>query len=122
MQQDKAAGKQRSKAEYVGILQNAGHAASTNSAAAIVAREAKRILGAPLGRGRRGKVGRPRGRKGAPFLPALRERLESDRAKGELRTAGQYVHWVVGLPGVKMGLIQARPVVYRELRRVKQSG
>jgi hypothetical protein len=112
----------RTRAEYLKLLLDAGGPKSSNAAGIIVNREAKRIFGGSLGRGtgtrkargRRG--GRKGGRQASPGTVALREKLQADRAKGELRDPPHYVRWLVDQPGVKMGLKQARPVVYRELR------
>lgn len=115
---DAAVGKARSRAEYLAALREAGHKGSDLSASVIVSREAKRAFGRPLGRG--GGKQRARGRKGgrqpSPATTLLREKLAHDKGAGGLRDAPHYLRWVVDQPGVKLGLKQARPVVYRELR------
>jgi hypothetical protein len=109
--------KPRGRLEYLRILREAGHKGSDNSAALIVNRESKRIFGKPLGRAtEKRSVGREGGREASPATVILRQKLEADKASGELRDAKHYVRWVVDQPGVKLGLKQARPIVYRELR------
>jgi hypothetical protein len=122
MQADAAAGTQRSRADYLTILTEAGGPKSSNAAGIIVNREAKRAFGHPLGRAKTRKArGRKGGRQASPVTVLLREKLHADKTDGGLRDAPHYVRWVVDQPGVKMGLKQARPIVYRELR-VARSG
>ncbi len=111
----------RSRNDYLAALRGAGHKGSDNSAALIINREAKRIFGAPLVRGHKAKSGEGRkgGRQTSPATALLREKLAKDKAAGDVRDASHYLRWVVDQPGVKLGLKQARPIVYRELRAVK---
>ena len=116
------AGKPRTRAAYLAVLREAGHTGSDHSAAVIINREAKRVFGGPLGRSRKAKKtarGRKGGRQASPATTFLRAKLAADKADGGLRDAPHYVRWVVDQPGVKMGLKQARPIVYRELRTVR---
>jgi len=74
----------------------------------------------PLSSSRRrrpvGKGG-PRGRKPSPATTMLREKLAKDKDAKTLREAAFYIRWVVDKANV--GLKQAQPVVYRELRAIK---
>ena len=122
MQADASSGKPRSRQGYLQILREGGHQGSEASAGLIVAREAKRAFGMPLGRGkkaRKAKNGRGGGRKASPATALLRNRLTADHAKGEVKEAGHYVRWVLDQPGVKLGIKGVRPIVYRELRAIK---
>lgn len=126
MAEDARAGRQRKRAAYIQILKDHGHKASAASASVIVSREAKRAFGKTLGRGRKGKAKRAKGRRGggrqaSPATTLLREKLQKDKAAGQLRDPPHYVRWVVDQPGVKIGLKTARPIVYRELHRAKSS-
>lgn len=114
-------GHPRSRSDYLDVLRQAGHKGSDNSADLIINREAKRIFGGRLGRGRKANVGKGRkgGRQASPATAILREKLAKDKASGELRDAPHYLRWVVDQPGVELGLKQARPIVYRELRQVR---
>ncbi|MHB1260453.1 MAG: hypothetical protein ACYC2H_01930 [Thermoplasmatota archaeon] len=121
MQADAAAGKQRSRIEYLEVLRETGHKGSDNSAGLIVNREAKRVFGKSLGRQqglkrRASKGGQRRGRGPAPETVLLRQKLAADKEKGILRDAKHYLNWLMDQPGVKIGLKPARPIVYRELR------
>jgi hypothetical protein len=121
MQEDAAKGNPRTRSEYLDVLREAGYTGSAASGGAIVAREAKRILGGLRRRGARGPstgAGK-RGRQPSRATQLLRERLASDRAGNGLKDAAAYVKWLVDQPGVKMGLKQARPIVYRELRAAR---
>lgn len=126
MAKDAQAEHPRSRGDYVTLLQSAGGPASPNAAGIIVNREAKRAFGHPLGRASKGrrkgalKGARKGGRRASPATAALRVRLQEDASKGDLRDAPYYVRWVVDQPGVKMGLKQARPIVYRELRGARK--
>lgn len=126
MQADAQGGGPRSRQDYLEVLKGAGGPASPNAAGIIVNREAKRIFGRPLGRGkakagrRDGRAaGRRRGRQASPATAALRAKLQADKGGAGLRDPPHYVRWLVDQPGVKMGLKQARPVVYRELRTAR---
>jgi len=122
MQADSAAGRPRSRAAYVQVLKAQGHKGSDASAGAIVAREAKRVFGKPLGRGKKGRKGPGRrggGRQASPATAMLREKLKLDRAGEGLRDATYYTRWVVDQKGAGIGLKGARPIVYRELRQAK---
>lgn len=124
MQADAGAGRQRSRKEYLEILRQAGHLGSDNSGGLIVNREAKRVFGKSLGREKglkrkASKGGMRRGRGPAPETVLLREKLQADKASGELRDAKHYLGWLMDQPGVKIGLKPARPIVYRELRAVQ---
>jgi hypothetical protein len=124
MAKDAHGGHPRTRADYLGVLKGAGGPPSPNAAGIIVNREAKRAFGRPLGRGKGASKGvrkgaRRGGRQAFPATAALRTKLTEDAAKGDLRDAPYYVRWVVDQPGVKMGLKQARPIVYRELRAAR---
>lgn len=125
MQADAQGNGPRPRAEYLELLKTAGGPASENAAGIIVNREAKRTFGHPLGRGkgkaarRGGAGGRRGGRQASPATAALRAKLQADKADGGLRDPPHYVRWLVDQPGVKLGLKQARPVVYRELRAAR---
>lgn len=117
--------KPRSRADYLSILREAGHTGGDNSAFLIMNREAKRIFGRPLGRGGaskagRGKAVRGRGKPLAPAAATLRAKLIADWAGPGLQNPTHYIRWLVDQPGVTLGLKQARPVVYRELKRARQ--
>lgn len=121
MQADAGAGRQRSRKEYLEILRQAGHLGSDNSGGLIINREAKRVFGKSLGREkglkRKTSKSRTRRRRGpAPETVLLREKLNADKASGQLRDAKHYLGWLMDQPGVKLGLKPARPIVYRELR------
>lgn len=123
MQADAQANRPRTRAVYLALLGEAGGPSSANAAGIIVNREAKRAFGRPLGPGKAkaGKAGRRGGgRQASPATVALRAKLQADKAKGDLRDPPHYVRWLVDQPGIKMGLKQARPVVYRELRQARQ--
>lgn len=128
MQQDAKTGKIRSREEYLEVYCEAGGPCETNAANVVVNREAKRIFGRPLGRGRSkraskaaGASGRRGGRPASPALIALRAKLQADKAGTGLRKPTDYVRWMIDQPGAKMGLKQARPIVYRELRVARAS-
>lgn len=115
---DAARGSPRDRATYIDMLRTAGGPSSANAAGIIVNREAKRAFGHSLGR-KAAKKTRGAGRQPSPATTLLRERLAKDQAANDLRDAAHYVRWVVDQPGVKLGLKQARPIVYRELRAAK---
>jgi hypothetical protein len=121
MQADHNSGSARSTGDYVQLLLKEDPKKSEGSARQIVLREAKRVFGGPLGRARRGtRSGRKGGgRQPGPHTAILRQRLQEDKQKGDLRDAKFYVRWLVDQPGVKMGLKGLRPLVYRELRQAK---
>ena len=123
MQADAQAHRPKTRAAYLQLLADAGGPSSPNAAGIIVNREAKRAFGKPLGRGKGkaqwGAKGRKGGRQASPGTVALREKLQADKSNGGLRDAPHYVRWLVDQPGVKMGLKQARPVAYRELRQAR---
>jgi hypothetical protein len=116
MRRDRAAGRARTRAEYLAILARGGHKGSPQSASLIVLREAKRLFGRPLGRrGRRAGSRAPGGgRKPSPATRLLRERLAKDKAAGSLHDAAHYARWLADKS--RQGLKRVRPVVYRELR------
>jgi len=122
MQADRAAGAPRSTAAYVQVLRTADPKKSEGAAGQIVRREAKRIFGttprsaAKAKGGRTGKRGG--GRQPNPATVLLRQKLQEDKAKGDVRDATHYLRWIVDQPGVKIGLKGARPIVYRERRLV----
>lgn len=122
MERDHRAGKVRDRAHYLGILRNAGHKSSEASAYIIVSREAKRVFGKNLGRQkglkRKSSGGKTRGRRPSLETELLRGRIASDHANGGVKDARQYLSWLMDQPGVTLGLKQARPIVYRELRAV----
>jgi len=123
MKGDALSGNVRPRSDYFSALRIAGHKGSDASAALIINREAKRILGKPLGRSRKASSAKSApgkaGRKASPATALLREKLTKDKAAGALRDAVHYLRWVVDQPGVGLGLKQARPIVYRELRAAK---
>ena len=109
----------RSNDEYRQLLERAGHK-SKATAQGIVAREARRIFGRPLGRARKPQArATRRGRKPNPATLLLRERIAADKTNGTLREPPHYVRWIVDQPGIKMGLKAVRPIVYRELRAAR---
>ncbi|MCA1820042.1 MAG: hypothetical protein LC620_08360 [Halobacteriales archaeon] len=115
MQADAAKGAPRSRAEYLSILEEAGHK-GTATAGIIIAREAKRAFGHTLGRAK--ETGRGGGgRKASPLSAQLREKLQQDKAGEGLRDPAHYVRWLVDKSN--LGLKRVRPVVYRELRAAK---
>jgi hypothetical protein len=59
MQADAASEAPRSRAEYLKVLEDAGHKSAT-TASLIIAREAKRAFGKPLGRGKGAPIKRVR--------------------------------------------------------------
>jgi len=72
--------------------------------------------GRPAGRRRKassGEGGR-RGRAPHPATVQLREKLAKDKAGGGLQDAAHYIRWLVDKANI--GIKQARPIVYRELR------
>lgn len=124
MERDHRAGKTRDRAHYLGILREAGHKSSETSANLIVSREAKRVFGKSLPRQKglkrvRKAGGGKRGRRASHETELLREKLAADKAAGGVKDARQYLAWLMDQPGVTLGLKQARPIVYRELRAVR---
>lgn len=130
MEADKAAGMQRQRAEYLGVLHGAGYDGSEAGANQILMREAKRIFGHTLGRRGPAKKSAKRksakkateaeaGRRSSVATQLARGRVEADAAKGELQDATHYVRWLVRQEKANVGLKGARPIVYRELRRVR---
>jgi hypothetical protein len=129
MHRDHGAGAPRSRADYLEVLRKAGHKGSPQSASIILSREARRVFGSTLGRGgarrpraqgrrrTRGGTGRGRGRPASAATSAIREKLAKDKADGSLHEAAHYVRWLVDKADV--GIKQARPIVYRELRAVR---
>jgi len=121
MQADKEMGKPGSTQDYLAVLRKADPTRSESAARQVVQREAKRVFGATLGRGK--TIGKPRrpggGRQPNPLTLKLRAKLAEDKAAGSLREASHYVRWMVDSPGVKLGLKGARPIVYRELRQIR---
>ena len=116
---DIAAGNVRARTEYLAILRNAGHKGSDASAGVIINREAKRVFGKPLGRGGKARAN-GKGKQGNPassMTTLLRDRLQADKAAGALRDAAHYTRWLVDKSNI--GLKRVRPVVYRELRAVR---
>ena len=95
MDEDVRAGRQGSRSEYLEILVAAGHAGSAASAGMIVNREAKRAFGAPLGRVKKKRANAHRsgagGRQPSPATMLLRERLQTDKASGQLLDPARYV-------------------------------
>jgi hypothetical protein len=124
MERDHRSGKMHDRAHYLGILKEGGHKGSEASAYLIVSREAKRVFGRTLGRQKglkrtRQARGKARGRKPSVETELLRGRMAADKTGGGLRDARQYLSWLMDQPGVTLGLKQARPIVYRELRAVR---
>ncbi len=122
MERDHRAGRMHDRAYYLRILREAGHKSSETSAYLIVSREAKRVFGKNLGRQKGLKRTRKAGSKSPGRRPShetelLRGKIAADKAGGGLKDARQYLSWLMDQPGVTLGLKQARPIVYRELRR-----
>lgn len=118
LQADAAAGKPRTRKEYLEVLHKAGHKGGPASAGIILRREAKRILGKPVPRRAKAAAeGRGAGRKPAWVTVQLREKLEHDKSNGGVKDAKHYVRWLADHANV--GLRRARPVVYRELRKYR---
>lgn len=127
LHQDKSAGLQRSREEYVSLLKDAGHKGSHSSGNQIVNREARRAFGKALPRRRsvrsqaaKASRGRRPGRPAAVHTVLLRDRLANDAKSASVRDASYYVKWLVDQPGVSIGLKAARPIVYRELRATQR--
>ena len=123
MEKDHRAGKVRDRSYYLEVLRGAGHTSSLASANLIVNREAKRIFGKSLGRPkglRRAKTARgvARGRRPSHETELLRPKMAADKAMGKLLDGRQYLAWLMEQPGVTRGIKRARPIVYRELRKV----
>jgi hypothetical protein len=121
MERDHRAGQVRGRAYYLSILKDGGHKGSEASAYLIVSREAKRVFGQNLGRQKglkrsRAAGGKARGRKPSVETELLRGRIASDKAGGGVKDARYYLAWLMDQPGITLGLKQARPIVYRELR------
>jgi hypothetical protein len=109
---DKAAGKLRPARDYVAWVAQRDPKAPRAGLQQTVYREL-RAVGA---KGRRRRAdGAPRGRAPHPATVALRERLHKDKEAGPLKEPAFYVRWLVEKADV--GLKQARPIVYRELRQ-----
>lgn len=123
MERDHGAGKMRDRAHYLDVLRQAGHKSSPTSANLIVSREARRVFGKNLGRQqglkRRKAGGKPRGRRPSLETELLRAKIASDKSSSGAKDARQYLAWLMDQPGVTLGLKQARPIVYRELRAAK---
>jgi hypothetical protein len=66
---------------------------------------------------RKGGKGGQAGRQPHPGTVILRERLAKDRSGDGLQDASHYVRWLVDK--ANLGIKQARPIVYRELRAAK---
>jgi len=76
------------------------------------------IIPPTLSRGRRPtSKGGPRGRKPSTATTMLREKLAKDKDAKALREAAFYIRWLVDKANI--GLKQAQPVVYRELRALR---
>lgn len=124
MERDHRAGKMRDRAHYVGILREAGHQSSEASANLIVSREAKRVFGKNLHRQKglkraRKAGGGKRGRRASHETELLRAKIAADKGSGGVKESRQYLAWLMDQPGVTLGLKQARPIVYRELRAAR---
>jgi hypothetical protein len=123
MERDHTAGRMADRAHYLELLRKAGHQGGEASAYVILNREAKMAFGRTLGRhkGLKRKVrgGGKRGRQPAPETVLLRQKLAQDKAAGQLRDASHYLSWLMDQPGTKLGIKPARPIVYRELRALK---
>ncbi|MHB8632569.1 MAG: hypothetical protein ACYDBQ_01190, partial [Thermoplasmatota archaeon] len=114
MQADAAAGGPRPRSEYVAMVM-AGGVASQTAAGIIVAREAKRTFGHLLPRSK--APARRGGRRASKPTGVMRARLAEDARNGSVGSVVHYVRWLVDEAGI--GLKQARPIVYRELRALK---
>lgn len=124
MQADAAAGRPRGRQEYLRVLREAGGPASDNAAGIVINREAKRIFGASLSRVVKGRRAGGRAGKRGPKSPAtekLRAKLAADKEAGDLRDAQYYIRWLVDQDDLKLGLMKARPIAYRELRVARES-
>ncbi|HUR63910.1 MAG TPA: hypothetical protein VM241_05470 [Candidatus Thermoplasmatota archaeon] len=108
---DKAAGKLRAARDYVEWVAARDPKAPRAGLQQTVYRELRAAGGA---KGKRRKGGATRGRTPHPATLALRERLAKDKEAGPLKEPGFYIRWLVEKSDV--GLKQARPIVYRELR------
>jgi hypothetical protein len=119
MAADAAKGTPRSSADYLAILQGAGHNGSPTSARLIINREAKRAFGRNLRRAPSPKPAKraPGGRGPSPATAELRAKLMADKAGSGVRDAGHYIRWLVDQANI--GIKKARPIVYRELRAVR---
>jgi hypothetical protein len=113
LQADAAAGHLKSSSEYIDWLVKQEPKAKRPTLQQTVYREL-RAVGGGRGRGRRGKGDGMRGRKPNAATVQLRERLQKDKEAGNLRDAAHYVKWLVEKASI--GIKQARPIVYRELR------
>lgn len=111
---DSSAGKLRAAREYVEWVAARDPKASRAGLQQTVYREL-RAYGPRkrAGRGRKGAAA-ARGRAPNPATVALREKLDKDKAAGQLHDAAHYTRWLV--EKADLGLKQARPIVYRELR------
>ena len=121
MKKDAAKGGPRPRQDYLDVLRQAGGPRSDAAAGMILRREAKRIFGRPLGRAKAATPAKSHGRKPGPHILSLREKLHTDKAASNLRNANHYVRWLLDQPGISLGLKQARPIVYRELRLVAKT-
>ncbi|HEX2066125.1 MAG TPA: hypothetical protein VHI93_04860 [Candidatus Thermoplasmatota archaeon] len=106
---DKAAGKLRPASDYVQWVMARDPGAPRLGVQQTVYRELRAVGGTA-----RRKGAGTRGRAPHPATVALRERLAKDKEGGGLKEPAYYVRWLVEKADV--GLKQARPLVYRELR------
>lgn len=87
-------------------------------------REIRAAGGAPRHNGRRKKAGKQEargagaGRKPNEATTLLRERLHKDREAGGFQEPAAYIRYLVDKANI--GIKQARPIVYRELRAAKK--
>jgi len=84
-------------------------------------REIRAMGGAPRHNGRHKKgsaKASAAGRRPNPATAILRERLEKDSAGNGLQDAAAYIRYLVDKANI--GIKQARPIVYRELRAAKK--
>lgn len=129
LQKAAKAGQVPTRTDSLAILRKAGHQGSPESANLLAYRTEIRAYGRSLA-GKRAAAGKKRSRKAKATKAhgksgrlssretlLLRERIAADAAASQLQSPPTYVRWLVDQPGVKLGLKQARSLVYRELRR-----
>lgn len=124
LRKDAAAGKLHEASHYIDWLSGIEKKAKATTIQQTVYRELRQVRGGkPAKRGRAGSRkakgaksdGSGPGRQPHPATLQLREKLSKD--KPELKDASHYIRWLVDAAGI--GLRQARPIVYRELRAAR---
>lgn len=130
MERDHRAGTVGDRGHYLRVLREAGHNGSDAAAQMIVSREGLRVFGVRLGRqkglkrnrkapGKRTVRRKTGGRRPSHETELLRAKMATDKSGGGLKDARQYLAWLMDQPGVTLGLKQARPIIYRELRAAR---